>query len=173
MRKRDLRRRLERDYGRVPDTHYFPEDMGNIRAYFDYRRSQGRDAFLLDETTWNDLDLDRLFRRINPRLSTSGEQYLYYLLRSPALDAETWRERQALAALMAGAPKRRAGPPDDPGAVGLHSPGGSGPLLRPGGARLGHAGPLCRHGCPAADPGPAGTAPPSRALRDRRGGTPL
>ena len=27
MRKRDLRRRLERDYGRVPDTHYFPEDM--------------------------------------------------------------------------------------------------------------------------------------------------
>ena len=46
MRKRDLRRRLERDYGRVPDTHYFPEDMGNIRAYFDYRRSQGRDAFL-------------------------------------------------------------------------------------------------------------------------------
>ena len=107
MRKRDLRRRLERDYGRVPDTHYFPEDMGNIRAYFDYRRSQGRDAFLLDETTWNDLDLDRLFRRINPRLSTSGEQYLYYLLRSPALDAETWRERKALAALMAGDPKRR------------------------------------------------------------------
>ena len=107
MRKRDLRRRLERDYGRVPDTHYFPEDMGNIRAYFDYRRSQGRDAFLLDETTWNDLDLDRLFRRINPRLSTSGEQYLYYLLRSPALDAETWRERQALAALMAGDSKRR------------------------------------------------------------------
>ena len=107
MRKRDLRRRLERDYGRVPDTHYFPEDMGNIRAYFDYRRSQGRDAFLLDETTWNDLDLDRLFRRINPRLSTSGEQYLYYLLRSPALDAETWRERQALAALMAEDPKRR------------------------------------------------------------------
>lgn len=107
MSKRALRRRLERDYGRVPDTHYFPEDMGNIRAYFDYRRSQGRDAFLLDETTWNDLDLDRLFQRINPRLSTSGEQYLYYLLRSPALDAETWRERQALAALMAGDPKRR------------------------------------------------------------------
>ena len=107
MSKRALRRRLERDYGRMPDTHYFPEDMGNIRAYFDYRRSQGRDAFLLDETTWNDLDLDRLFQRINPRLSTSGEQYLYYLLRSPALDAETWRERRALAALMAGDPKRR------------------------------------------------------------------
>ena len=107
MSKRALRRRLERDYGRMPDTHYFPEDMGNIRAYFDYRRSQGRDTFLLDETTWNDLDLDRLFQRINPRLSTSGEQYLYYLLRSPALDAETWRERRALAALMAGDPKRR------------------------------------------------------------------
>ena len=107
MGKRDLRRRLERDYGRAPDAVYFPEDMGNIRAYFDYRRDQRRDAFLLDETTWNDLDLDRLFRRINPRLSTSGEQYLYYLLRSPALDAETWRERQALATLMAGDPKRR------------------------------------------------------------------
>ena len=107
MRKRDLRRRLERDYGRVPDTHYFPEDMGNIRAYFDYRRSQGRDAFLLDETTWNDLDLDRLFQRINPRLSTSGEQYLYYLLRAPALDAETLRARRALVELVSRDPRRR------------------------------------------------------------------
>ena len=107
MGKRDLQRRLERDYGRAPDAVYFPEDMGNIRAYFDYRRDQGRDAFLLDETTWNDLDLDRLFQRINPRLSTSGEQYLYYLLRAPALDAETLRARRALVELVSRDPRRR------------------------------------------------------------------
>ena len=107
MRKHDLRRRLERDYGRAPDAVYFPEDMGNIRAYFDYRRDQGRDDFLLDETTWNDLDLDRLFQRINPRLSTSGEQYLYYLLRAPALDAETLRARRALVELVSRDPRRR------------------------------------------------------------------
>ena len=107
MGKRDLRRRLERDYGRAPDAVYFPEDMGNIRAYFDYRRDQRRDAFLLDETTWNDLDLDRLFQRINPRLSTSGEQYLYYLLRAPALDAETLRARRALVELVSRDPRRR------------------------------------------------------------------
>ena len=107
MRQFERKRRLLRDYGRVPDAVYFPEDMGNIRAYFDYRRAQGRDAFLLDETTWTDLDLDRLFRRINPRLSTSGEQYLYYLLRAPAMDGETWCARQAMAELAAGDPERR------------------------------------------------------------------
>ena len=162
MSKRALRRRLERDYGRMPDTHYFPEDMGNIRAYFDYRRSQGRDTFLLDETTWNDLDLDRLFQRINPRLSTSGEQYLYYLLRSPALDAETWRERRALAALMAGDPKRRL-------ALQMIL----GPFLRPGGAWLGHAGLLRLSGRSSAGHRLVGAVPPPRFLWDRRDGAPL
>ena len=41
-----------------------------------------------------------MFRRINPGLTTSGEQYLYYMLRSPARDEGTWTGRWALIGLM-------------------------------------------------------------------------
>jgi hypothetical protein len=43
------------------------------------------DVFLIDDITWNDLNMDSVFKRINPSLSTSGEQYLYYMLRSPSI----------------------------------------------------------------------------------------
>ena len=92
--------RFRRQFGTVPDVHYFPEDMVHIRSYFDFRRDQGRDPFLLDEITWNDLEGDDLFRRVNPGLTTSGEQYLYYMLRSPAQDKATYETRRSLIDLM-------------------------------------------------------------------------
>lgn len=92
--------RFRRQFGAVPDVHYFPEDMVHIRSYFDFRQEHGRDVFLLDEITWNDLEGDAVFRRINPGLTTSGEQYLYYMLRSPAQDAQTYETRRSLIDLM-------------------------------------------------------------------------
>lgn len=97
---RKLRRRLDAGFGKVPDPLYFQGDMANIRAYYDYRKEQRMDEFLVDDVTWNDLDLDRVFKRINPGLSTSGEQYLYYQLRSPAIDTATYNERKKLIGLM-------------------------------------------------------------------------
>ena len=102
-----LRKRLAAQFGTAPDPHYFHGHMAYIRAYFDYRREQDRDGFLLDETTWNDLDMDALFQRINPALSTSGEQYLYYMLRSPAVDQETYDQRRSLIRLMEEKPDLR------------------------------------------------------------------
>mgnify|MGYP002626422100 CR=1 FL=1 len=107
MRRRKLERRLERDFGRVPDPFYSRGDMELIRSYYDYRRKMEPNVFLIDDITWNDLELDRVFRRLNPGLSASGEQYLYYMLRSPSQDAETYRERRELIALMEGDPSLR------------------------------------------------------------------
>lgn len=107
MRTGQLKALLERRYGAVPDPYYDYGDMDAIRAYFDYRQETNRDGYLLDDTTWADLDMDRIFRRINPGLSTSGEQYLYYMLRSPALDPETFQARQSLIELMGHHPKQR------------------------------------------------------------------
>jgi len=91
-----LKKRLLRQYGKVPDPYYFSGDMENIRAYFDFRRDNGLDSFLLDDITWNDLDMDRVYKRINPKRCTSGEQYLYYMLRSPAIDEQSYKSREAL-----------------------------------------------------------------------------
>ena len=101
------RARLLRDYGRPPGIHYFDGDMENIRTYFDYRKANKYDAFLLDDITWNDLSMDAVFKRINAGLTTSGEQYLYYILRSPAVDAQTFDKRLRLIAFMEANPELR------------------------------------------------------------------
>lgn len=96
MRTSKLKKMLRASFGKVPDPFYFDRDMNYIRAYYDFRRDNGLDPFLIDEITWHDLDLDRVFKRINPKRCTSGEQYLYYMLRSPAVDATSYEQRKAL-----------------------------------------------------------------------------
>ena len=104
---RKLKKRLEAGFGKVPDPMYFHGDMEYIRAYFDFRKENKMDAFLIDDITANDLDLDKVFKRINPGLSTSGEQYLYYQLRSPAVESGTYHERKKLIDFMTAQPDLR------------------------------------------------------------------
>ena len=47
-------------------------------SYFERHGKQGQ----LDDITWNDLGMDDLFVRMNYTLSASGEEYLYYTLRT-------------------------------------------------------------------------------------------
>lgn len=100
MGKRKILRRFERDFGAVPNVHYFAGDMENITSYFDFRRDNHLDDFLLDETTWYDLDMDAVFKHLNPGLTTSGEQYLYYMLRHPAVTKEDYDSRRSLISLV-------------------------------------------------------------------------
>lgn len=96
MRGRRLKKLLQQRFGAVPDPHYFHGDMEYIRAYYDFRKEREPERFLLDDITWNDLDMDRIYKRINPGRSTSGEQYLYYMLRSPVQDESSYERRSAL-----------------------------------------------------------------------------
>lgn len=107
MGTRRLKQKLEADFGQVPDPLYLDGDMESIRAYYDFRREKKKDEFLIDEITWNDLDMDRVFRRINAGLSTSGEQYLYYELRSPAVDGTVYNNRKKLIDMMTSFPDLR------------------------------------------------------------------
>lgn len=107
MRTRKLKRMLRASYGKAPDPYYFDGDMNYIRAYYDFRRDNGLDPFLIDEITWHDLDMDRVFKRINPKRCTSGEQYLYYMLRSPVLDAASYEQRKNIIRYTQADPERR------------------------------------------------------------------
>ena len=84
MNKRQVLEAMVQSYGDVPDLTYFPGDMTSIRSYFDYMQEEGDDPFLVDDATWDDLDMDAVFKRMNLGVSNSGEQYLYYLLRARA-----------------------------------------------------------------------------------------
>jgi len=98
---------MEAQFGAVPDAMYFHGDMELIRSYYEFRCKNGMDAFLIDDTTWNDLGMDDVFRRINPRLSSSGEQYLYYELRCPAIDSASYSRRKQLIDCMESRPDLR------------------------------------------------------------------
>ncbi|MBQ8400329.1 MAG: hypothetical protein IJX14_00195, partial [Clostridia bacterium] len=107
MNRRRRKAMLEAGFGKTPEVTYYDGDMEYICSYFEYRRNADKDGFLIDEITWNDLDMDALFRRINPGLSTSGEQYLYYMLRSPAIQQNVYMERKRWIEQMENAPALR------------------------------------------------------------------
>ncbi len=85
-RKKAFIQSLYDNFGGLPDRKYTPENSAHIQGY--YRRH--RESAQLDDITWNDLNMEGIFRRINYTHSATGEEYLYYLLRS------TGQSREAL-----------------------------------------------------------------------------
>lgn len=73
---------LYEEYFRLSDKKYSPERFEKIGSYYLRHRKDGQ----IDDITWNDLGMDEIFRRMNYTLSASGEEYLYYTLRTPMQD---------------------------------------------------------------------------------------
>lgn len=104
---KNKKKQLQENFGQRPHTMYFDGDMARIQAHYNFRCEQKLDEFLIDDITWHDLSMDDLFKQINTRLTTSGEQYLYYLLRSPTLDQSEYEKRYALIKFMEDHPDLR------------------------------------------------------------------
>ena len=104
--KKKLQKKLEASYGKKPAKDYFPGDMEYIRTFYDACRDNEPDRFHVDETTWKDLDMDDVYKRVNACQCTAGEQYLYYMLRTPLKQAD-FIEQQSLIRLMETRPEMR------------------------------------------------------------------
>lgn len=70
--------KLYERYGELSDKKYSSERFARMGSYYERHPEDGQ----LDDITWNDLGMDALFRRMNYTLSASGEEYLYYTLRT-------------------------------------------------------------------------------------------
>lgn len=97
--RRRLLARLSSEFGREPEVNYAAGDMDGIAAYHNMLRDARQEEFHIDGVTWFDLDMDRVFRRLNAAQSTPGEQYLYHMLHTPALSEGEFERRRALIAL--------------------------------------------------------------------------
>lgn len=75
---------LYKDYGVPFQKEYSPERFEHIKSYYLRHKEAGQ----IDDITWNDLNMDDIFKRINDTLSASGEEYLYYTLRSVGTDRQ-------------------------------------------------------------------------------------
>lgn len=69
---------LYQNYGRIAEKEYSLERFVRMDSYFSRHKKDGQ----LDDITWNDLGMDEIFKRMNDTLSASGEEYLYYTLRT-------------------------------------------------------------------------------------------
>lgn len=82
------------DYGKQPDKEYKVERFLRIGSYFDKHPVDGQ----IDDITWNDLNMDEVFKRMNHTLSSTGEEYLYYTLRTPRLVKDELEHQEELTA---------------------------------------------------------------------------
>ena len=87
-----FRNSLLENYGKEPPKEYSLERFARLDSYLERHKEEKQ----LDDITWNDLGMDEIFMRINYTLSASGEEYLYYQLRTPSLSLEEMQHFEAL-----------------------------------------------------------------------------
>lgn len=77
--RKRLIQKLKNEYGKEPLRNYKAKDREHINGFY----KNHREGFQIDDTTWNDLSMDSVFDRMDYCLSAAGEEYLYYMLRTP------------------------------------------------------------------------------------------
>lgn len=97
-------RSLDEDYGKKPEQEYEPGDMIRIARY---HKSIPVKEGTIDDITWNDLDMDSVYQRMNVTQTSAGEEYLYHLLRTPSFERDELAKRDALIEFVDKEPDKR------------------------------------------------------------------
>ncbi len=77
--RKNLISKLKKEYGSEPHIRCKSGEREHITGFF----RNHKDGFQIDDITWNDLDMDSVYDRVNYCLSAAGDEYLYYMLRTP------------------------------------------------------------------------------------------
>lgn len=80
-------------WGNLPKREYDYGELEHIAKYF---QATKQEEFTIDDITWNDLDMDSVFCMMNQCRSSSGDDYLYKLLRTPLTSKEELEERNRI-----------------------------------------------------------------------------
>ena len=94
-------------FGELPRDFFEDFDMGFVKQYYNIRKSHEAFNESIDELTWNDLEMDTVFKRINYTKTTLGESYLYYKLREIKYNKDEWEELEKLIKLFSSNEKLR------------------------------------------------------------------
>jgi DNA mismatch repair ATPase MutS len=89
--KKEFIKKVKKEWSKIPNKEYNYDQLEGIGRYF---VNKNTDEFIIDDITWNDLDMNSIFMMLNNTNSSVGEQYLYYLLRTPRFDKEVLEERK-------------------------------------------------------------------------------
>jgi len=84
---------VKAEYGKKPSEAFRRNTETCSRAYLHRRKDQD---FYLDDITWNDLEMEKVFHRINYTWTAAGAETLYSMMRIPEFDAQILEERKRL-----------------------------------------------------------------------------
>lgn len=90
--KKAFEKSLYTNYG-MPSGKKYPE--GRLSTIAGHFKKRGNKAGI-DDITWNDLELERLYQKMDYTYSAAGEESLYTLLRCPVMDEAELSRREAL-----------------------------------------------------------------------------
>ncbi|MDD7740355.1 MAG: DNA mismatch repair protein MutS [Fusicatenibacter sp.] len=96
--------RINNMWGNTPKREYSMEELA---ALADYVRRKNGENLAVDDITWNDLNMNRVYERMNHCMSACGDEYLYEALRMPAVDETVLDERERLFSFFDSHPKER------------------------------------------------------------------
>ena len=82
--KKRLREKIHAAFGSEWSRTYEDEELSGIPGFYEAHRKENQ----IDDITWNDLGMDQIYFQMNHTWSSAGQEYLYYALRSPALEEE-------------------------------------------------------------------------------------
>lgn len=87
---------LNETFGHKPKDYLEDFDMTFLKNHYDIRKKNESSGESIDELTWNDLDMDAVFKRINYTKTSLGEAYLYYKLREISYNKDEWTSLEKL-----------------------------------------------------------------------------
>lgn len=82
------REKLQKEYGFPNTREYSEKGFAGICGYYRFHKSED----FLDDITWNDLNMDDIYRQMNYSKTSAGDEYLYYLLRNPRVNSTDWTD---------------------------------------------------------------------------------
>lgn len=90
-----IEKMLKNSWGKPSKRKYSEDQYENIAHYFEDCADKG--GFVIDDITWNDLNMDSIFKMMNITNSSVGQEYLYKMLRMPCNDNKQLEELDKLA----------------------------------------------------------------------------
>jgi Mismatch repair ATPase (MutS family) len=94
---REMRKRLREEYGGPKVSKISQKRLESLGAYRDSLLAR---TFDIDEITWNDLEMERVFKALNRTCSAVGEEYLYAALFRPEFCENELKRREELIRLV-------------------------------------------------------------------------
>jgi len=102
--EKKLRGRIEAQFGKKPEP---VDETTHIAAYWKNRRTYDAPKHYIDQMTWDDLDMDKVFQMMDACQSSVGAAQLYAMLHEPCFDVAVLEQREKLIGMLDADPNMR------------------------------------------------------------------